>query len=83
MVTFVLRVAASRGGLRGTATHVAGGEMRAFTDQADLWTFLEEWVAVDGIGAVSAEWIRGSEESGPISGSRAGGKFPPPAPGMR
>ena len=57
MISFVLRVASGRNGLRGTATHVASGETRAFATPVELWTFLEEWAAVDGIAAASAEWI--------------------------
>jgi hypothetical protein len=82
MITVVLRVAASRDGLRGTATHVASGETRAFAGQADLWTFLEEWAAVDGIGAFTAEWTHGPGKSGANPGSRSGSELPPSAPGM-
>jgi hypothetical protein len=81
MVTFVLRVVAGRYGLRGSATHVASGETRAFAGQADLWTFLEERAAMGGIGEFSAEWTHDSDEFGPVSGFRARAEQPPPAPG--
>jgi hypothetical protein len=63
MITFILRVAAGRGGLRGTATHVASGETCTFARLADLWTFLEQRVVVDGIGALSAQWASETGES--------------------
>lgn len=72
MVTFVLRVVPGRHGLRGSATHVASGETRAFAGQADLWAFLEERAAMGGIGEFSAEWTRDPDEFGPASGVRAG-----------
>jgi hypothetical protein len=81
MITFVLRVAAGRDGLRGTATHVASGETCAFAGQAELWTFLEQRVVVDGIGALSAEWVHEAEEPDPDL--RAGADCPPPAPGIQ
>jgi hypothetical protein len=72
MIIFVLRVAAGRDGPRGTATHVASGEARAFAGQADLWAFLEELVAVDGIGEFSAACIREAAESDPGPDLRGG-----------
>jgi hypothetical protein len=77
MITFVLRVAAGRDGLRGIATHVATGEARAFAGQADLWAFLEEWAAVDGIGSASAAWIADPDEPRTPPGTRASGEHPP------
>jgi hypothetical protein len=83
MTTFVLRVTAGRDGPRGTATHVANGETRVFAGRADLWAFLEEWIALDGIGAVSAELAAGADAPGPDMISRNKADFPPPASGAK
>ena len=83
MITFILRVAAGRDGLRGTATHVASGETRTFASQADLWTFLEQRVVVDGIGALSAQWVSEAEEPGTDPDLRTRTDAPPSARGTQ
>ncbi len=67
MITLVLRVSARGSGLRGTALHVASGESRPFASASELWRYLEECAASDGIGSACAGWLDDDADARPPS----------------
>jgi hypothetical protein len=73
MATFVLRLAGSGGSdLHGVVRHVTTGVTRTFTDPTQLFAFLEEWTATDGLGAEPGD------RPTPSRGPRTSGSFGPP-----